>query len=295
MNRHVPPHDLDPQEAEAFAPRAAPDFRRARRHSARVRWIKRLVPLSIVLAVVLIGGASLLSRLKLSIELPFDIGHLTLSGSRLTMELPKLSGFTDDNRGYRVTAKTATQDLTRPDVIDLADIEAHLELADKGWANVQAKTGSFDTKKQFITLGDGVDLSMNGGYGGHLEDAQVDVKAGTIVTARPVVFTYLDGKLVADRLDVTERGTRALFTGNVQLDFRLTNLPGQKSGDGPAATGSTPPAPAAPAARPAAQAAPPAARVIELASPAPPSLPPAAASAPLPAAPLPPRRPVLVP
>ncbi|MDI4665746.1 hypothetical protein K9U40_15655 [Xanthobacter autotrophicus] len=248
MNRHVSPHELDRQgtvpadeplgpsatfrdfaedESAVFVQRS-PDFSSARRHSRRVRWVKRLLPLSIVVAVVAIGAVSVLSRLKLSIELPFDIGHLTLTGSRLTMELPKLSGFTDDNRGYRVTARTATQDLTHPDVIDLTDIEARLEMSDKGWASVSAKVGSFDTKKQFITLGDGVDLAMNGGYGGRLHDAEVDVKAGTIATEKPVVFTYLDGKLVADRLHVGDRGTRALFEGNVQLDFRMSNLPGQK-------------------------------------------------------------------
>lgn len=273
---------LDPRESAAFSPPAAPDFSSARRHSARVRWIKRLLPLSIVLAVVVIGGVSILSRLKLTIDLPFDIGHLTLSGSRLTMELPKLSGFTDDNRGYKVTARTATQDLTRPDVIDLTDIEARLELADKGWASVQAKVGTFDTKKQFITLGDGVDLAMNGGYGGHLQDADVDVKAGTIASDHAVVFTYLDGKLVADRIQVLDRGSRAVFQGNVQLDFRLTNLPGQKgAGDGSA----RPLADAAATAHPA-----PAAGAAPAASP--PASPPAAPAAP---APLPPRRPVPAP
>ncbi|MCL8381186.1 hypothetical protein [Xanthobacter aminoxidans] len=296
MNRHVPPHDFDAREAEAFTPPPPPDFTKARRHSARVRWIKRLVPVTIVVAVLGIGAVSILSRLKLSIDLPFDIGHLTLSGSRLTMELPKLSGFTDDNRGYRITAKTAVQDLTRPDVIELSDIEARLELADKGWASVNAKTGSFDTKKQFITLGDGVDLAMNGGYGGKLEDADVDIKAGTIATSHPVVFTYLDGKLVADRLDVTDRGARALFQGHVQLDFRMSNLPGQKpdgaNAAGNNAAGANPAAPthaadATPAsavhAAPAAPATTGTVTVPPAPSPAAPALVPA---------PLPPRRPV---
>lgn len=297
MNRHVPPHDFDAREAEAFNPPTPPDFTKARRHSARVRWIKRLVPLAIVLAVVGIGAVSILSRLKLSIDLPFDIGQLSLSGSRLTMELPKLSGFTDDNRGYRITARTAVQDLTQPDVIELADIEARLELADKGWASVNARTGSFDTKKQFITLGDGVDLAMNGGYAGKLADAQVDIKAGTIATAHPVVFTYLDGKLVADRLDVTDRGARALFQGHVQLDFRLNNLPGQKP-DGAAtaaggATGGLEATPAKPDPARAADATPaPPAATGTIAAPAPAAPPSVPALAP---APLPPRRPVPAP
>lgn len=297
MNRHVSPNDFDRQgtvpaaahqdarleatptfrdytdQDSGLEQRPSPDFSSARRHSKRVRWIKRLLPLSIVVAVVGIGAVSILSQLKLSIELPFEIGHLTLSGSRLTMELPKLSGFTDDNRGYRVTARTATQDLTHPDLIDLTDIEARLEMTDKGWAKVSAKVGTFDTKKQFITLGDGVDLAMNGGYGGQLHDAEVDVKAGTIATEKPVVFTYLDGKLVADRLHVGDRGTRALFEGNVQLDFRMSNLPGQKSGEASPASGS----PAASSAKPHAEAAG--------------SVPPSSV-APVSPTPLPPRRPV---
>lgn len=237
MNRHVPPHDLDRREAASFVPRAAPDFRRAARHSARVRFFRRALPISLVVAVLILAAIPYIASFKLKIELPFEVGHLTLSGTRLTMELPKLSGFTDDNRGYAVTAQTATQDLNAPDLVDLSDIEARLEMADKGWAKLEAKTGTLNVKSQFVTLGGGVDLSMNGGYGGHLQDAEVDVKKGTIVTEKPVVFTYLDGKLVADKLSVADRGQKALFEGNVQLDFRLSDLPGSKGGAVPQAVG----------------------------------------------------------
>jgi len=249
MNRHVPPHDLESQamdsqalplarESASFSARPAPDFRRAQRHSSRVRIIRRLLPLAVLAAVIVLGAGAVLARFKVGVDLPFDIGHLTLSGSKLTMEMPKLSGFTDDNRGYRVTAKSASQDLTRPDMIDLTDIDARLEMADKGWASVAAKVGSFDTKRQVISLGEGVDLAMRGGYGGQLKDAEIDVKAGSITTLKPVVFTYLDGKLVSDQLTVTDRGAKALFEGNVQLDFRIANLPGaRKDEPKPAGTG----------------------------------------------------------
>jgi len=42
----------------------------------------------------------------MKMELPFSLGTLSLSGTRLTMEAPKLSGFTDDNRAYNITAET---------------------------------------------------------------------------------------------------------------------------------------------------------------------------------------------
>lgn len=232
MNRHVPPHDLHRRDAASFAPRAAPDFQRAARHSTRVRWFRRLLPLSLGVALAVLTAIPFLSSLSLDLklELPFDIGQLSLSGTRLTMEEPKLSGFTDDRRGYSVNARTAEQDLTKPDVVDLTDIEARMELADKGWTTVVAKTGTMNVKSQFITLGGGVDLAMKGGYAGTLKDAEVDVKAGTIVTQKPVVFTYQDAKLVADTLTVTDRGEKALFVGNVQLDFVPSTLSAGQNG-----------------------------------------------------------------
>ncbi|GGF46195.1 membrane protein [Azorhizobium oxalatiphilum] len=225
MNRHLPPDDFDRPDIATFVGRGAPDFRKAKRHSARVRLVKRVLPVAILVAVVLMITVPLVRNLSMKVELPFDLGTLSLSGTRLTMEAPKLSGFTDDNRAYNISAGSAIQDVTKPDLIGLTDITARLELANKGWATVKSHTGSLDTKTQFITLSDGVDLATNGGYAGKMQDAAVDVKAGSVTTDHPVVLTYLDGKLVSDRLKITDRGSRAYFEGNVQLDFRLSSLP----------------------------------------------------------------------
>ncbi|BAF89926.1 MULTISPECIES: LPS export ABC transporter periplasmic protein LptC [Azorhizobium] len=225
MNRHVPPDDFERPDVASFAVRAAPDFRKATRHSARVRLVKRVLPVLIVVALVLMVSIPLLRNLTMTMELPFDLGRLSLSGTRLTMEAPKLSGFTDDNRAYTITAGSAVQDVTKPDLIGLTDVFAKMELANKGWATVKSRTGSLDTKTQFITLSDGVDLATNSGYAGQMQDAGVDVKAGTVTTDHPVVLTYMDGRLVADKLQITDRGGRAFFDGHVQLDFRLSSLP----------------------------------------------------------------------
>lgn len=237
MNTHVSPQETDRREAAGFASYAAPDFRRASRHSARVRLVKRVLPAALIIALVLMIAVPLFGKLTMKVDLPFSLGTLSLSGTRLTMEAPKLSGFTDDNRAYNITAETAIQDVTRPDIIGLTEVSARLELANKGWATVKSHAGTLDTKTQFITLSDGVDLATNGGYAGKLEDADIDVKAGTVTTDHKAVLTYMDGRLVADRMKITDRGSRALFEGNVQLDFRLANVP-------------KPEAPAAPAPQP---------------------------------------------
>jgi len=53
MNTHVSPQDMDRREAAGFASHAAPDFRRANRHSARVRLVKRVLPAALIIALVL--------------------------------------------------------------------------------------------------------------------------------------------------------------------------------------------------------------------------------------------------
>jgi len=229
--------------------RRVADFRKAQRHSAMVRFVKRLLPVLLVGALVAMIAVPLIAQFGLTLALPFEVGAIRMSGTRVTMELPKLSGFTDDNRAYKVNAATASQDLTSPDLLDLTDISAQMELANKGWATVKSAKGTLDTKRQYIVLTDGVDLATNAGYAGHLKDAQVDAKGGTLVTDKPVVLTYRDGKLVADRMTVTDRGNHALFEGHVQLDFRMGDLP-SRSTPQPAPGAGTGSAPTAPAVRP---------------------------------------------
>lgn len=229
--------------ASTFGRREAPDFARAHRHSRFVRFVKRALPAALIIALVVLIALPIARQLTAVIELPFEVGSLHLSGTRLTMEVPKLSGFTDDGRAYRVNASTASQDLTNPDMLDLTDVDARMELANKNWATVKSPEGTVDTKRQIIWLRNGVDLASGSGYAGRMKDAEVDTKAGSVVTQNPVVLTYKDGKLVADRMTVTDRGNRAFFEGHVQLDFRMSDLPDRQNPP-PAAV------PAAPAAAP---------------------------------------------
>ncbi len=245
MNRHVPPEDLDKPEADSrFTSRAQPDFKAAARHSARVRWVKRLLPAGILVAALAIGASAVLSQLKLDVALPVDLGRLSLSGSQLTMQMPHLSGFTDDGRAYSVNAKLASQDLKRPDMLYLSVIEARMDLADKKWAEVEARKGAVNIKSQVINLTEGIKVAMDGGYKGTLKDATIDVKKGSLNTKKPVVFTLHDSKIVSDSLTVTESGDKAVFNGNVQVDFlpaQLRSATAARDGNSPpAANGTTP-------------------------------------------------------
>lgn len=232
MNSHVdPPRHVRAAEPKGHFAQRGPssddqrrsdaDFVRASRHSRRVRFLRRALPIGVVTALGLTLAVNYLDPFSLAVDLPFDLGRVSLSGTRVMMEFPKLHGFTQDNRGYSVTAESASQDLTQPNQIDLNTIKAKLELADQGWANLDANTGQYDTKTEKMTLGGGINFSTSAGYGGLLDTVLIDVKGGTLVSDKPVQLTYLDGKLTADRMEVSQKTARALLTGNVRLNFRL--------------------------------------------------------------------------
>lgn len=233
MNKHVePPAVRGAKTSEpvvrrgsanvaAHEARRAKLFKNARRHSRRVRFLRVALPLGVVAALGVTVAINYLDPFTLAVDLPFDLGRVSLSGTQVKMEFPRLHGFTADNRGYDVSAFSASQDLTQPNRITLDKIEAKLELADKGWANLTAIGGSYDTKTENLTLDGGVIFDTSSGYGGRLKEAEIDVKGGTLVSKSPVELTYLDGKLTADTLEVSQKDSRALLVGNVQLDFKM--------------------------------------------------------------------------
>ena len=193
----------------------APAFAAARRHSSRVRWAKR------GLLLALIGGTA--GLILSAIFDPFrilpanvSVGEINLSGTRITMDLPKLSGFRNDGRPYQVTAKSAAQDIRTPGIVDLSDLQADIGMADKSRAHVTARNGRYDSGKELLNLNTAVELKADNGYDVKLETADIDFHAGTMVSDRPVTVVMNNGSIKADRMVISDNGKRLMFEGNVR-------------------------------------------------------------------------------
>src|ERR1700675_1215979 len=106
-------------------------FRAARRHSRLVRILRIAVPTTVALALVVITLITYLNPLRMLAKLPINIDNLVVSGTKVTMEQPRLSGFTSDARAYELTADTAAQDMTKPDLVELRNIRAKVDMQDK--------------------------------------------------------------------------------------------------------------------------------------------------------------------
>jgi lipopolysaccharide export system protein LptC len=67
-------------------------FRVAARHSRRVRKLRVAIPATIVFILTATILVSWLDPLKVLVKLPIDSGKIVISGTKITMEAPKLSG-----------------------------------------------------------------------------------------------------------------------------------------------------------------------------------------------------------
>src|SRR6476661_8998156 len=79
-------------------------FRRARNHSRLVRVLRILIPTSVISSFVIVVFMTYFNPLRMIAKLPINLDGLVVSGTKITMEQPRLSGFTRDSRPYELSA-----------------------------------------------------------------------------------------------------------------------------------------------------------------------------------------------
>jgi lipopolysaccharide export system protein LptC len=221
----------DPQTARSYWTMSRGDsaraFRAARRHSRAVRIMRVAIPAVVVL---LLGGFSLatyLNPLRALAKLPVNINDMVVSGTKITMEKPRMSGFTKDARAYEFNADAAAQDLTKPDIVELQKIRAKLQMQDKSMMDLSADTGIYDTKRETLRLDTNIVLTSSNGNKGRLSQAMIDIKKGNVVSDQPVELEFLQGVLNAKKLEIVDSGDLVRFHGGVDMVMMLndTTLP----------------------------------------------------------------------
>lgn len=223
-------------------------FAIAARHSRLVRVLRIAVPAVVALAMAGVIAISIFNPFRaLMKQLPLDIDNLVVSGSKITMESPHLSGFSPDQRPYEVWAKTATQDLTDPDHVELKTLRAKILQEDRSTVTLDARTGLFDTKAQLLDLRKDIFLQSSTGYEARLSQALLDIGKGTVTSEEPVDVKLLNGTLTADRLRITEKGELIRFEGNVKMNLIMDSPEPAAAEPEPAPEPSPPPAKARPA------------------------------------------------
>ncbi|HEV8694061.1 MAG TPA: LPS export ABC transporter periplasmic protein LptC [Lysobacter sp.] len=177
-------------------------------------------------ALVVVAGFALsawVSQLKMLIRLPGDLPGLVIQGSKITMQAPRISGYTTDGRPYQLSAHAAAQDLANPNKVELQDLRAKVEMQDKATIDMVAALGVYETKSEMLVLRESIVLTASTGYEARLSEAVIDIRKGTIVSDKPVAVKMLEGTMNANRLEVLEAGDLVRFDGGVSMTLMLNN------------------------------------------------------------------------
>ena len=191
--------------------------RSAGRHSIVVRVTRIGLPVAVVVALAAFGAATYFKPMQVFDKLPSVSGKLAVEGSKITMELPRIAGFTRDKRSYELNAETAVQDITSPDIVELQNLRARLEMQDKDVVNLTANSGTYSTKADKVVLRDQVVVTSQQGYKAVLREASIEMKKGNVVSEHPVDITLPNGWLKSNRMEIVDSGDLVRFDRGVTL------------------------------------------------------------------------------
>jgi lipopolysaccharide export system protein LptC len=201
-------------------------FRAARRHSRFVRVLRVVLPVVVVAGGL--GGVAVTAwfdPLRALVKLPVNLGGVVVSGTKITMQQPRMAGFTRDSRPYVMTARTATQDVTSPDILELDDIHATMEARDRGAFDVSARSGVYETRTEKLTLRENI-VVTSANYEALLTEAVVFVQAGRMISEQPVEVKMLQGTINSKRMEVLNSGEVVRFEGDVIMNVVESPPPG---------------------------------------------------------------------
>ena len=209
---------MNPVQSAAIQASLQARFAAASRHSRMVRFLRIAVPGAVCLAMAGVIGISIFNPFRMLMpKLPIDMGNLVVSGTKITMESPHVSGYTGDQRPYELWAKTAVQDVTNPDLVELNKLRTKLLLQDGSTVFMDSLTGLFDNKQQTLDLHKDIFLQTTTGYEARLTQAFVDLVRNTVDSDEHVDVKLTNGTVSSDRLRITGGGELIIFEGNVVM------------------------------------------------------------------------------
>jgi lipopolysaccharide export system protein LptC len=221
-------------------------FAVAARHSRLVRVLRIAVPGAVGLVMAGLVFIAVVNPFRMLMpKLPIDMDNLVVSGTKITMESPHMSGYTPDRRPYEMWAKTAIQDVTDPDHVDLNKLRTKLLMQDGSTTYLDSLTGLFDQKAQTLDLHKDIFVQTTTGYEARLTQAHIDLVKNTVDSDEHVDVKLTNGTLTSDRLHIINGGEVVRFEGNVvmHLDHLNTDDPSTTQSAATAPVEAPPPPP----------------------------------------------------
>jgi lipopolysaccharide export system protein LptC len=210
------PGHLDQTDSRAF-PGRGKAFTSAARHSARVRWLRRLIVFG---ALATCFGVVWYSwfRTRDTADAHFSLESIGISSDKVTMERPRMTGVRRDGRPYEVTADSGVQSPRDPNRTDLTNLDARLRLSDDGETRVIGEHGLYNSDAQTLDLTGNVHIK-GATYDLAMKSGAMNFKTNALSSNEPVRLDFKGGWVSSDQMTMTPNGEQIVFIGNVQSQF----------------------------------------------------------------------------
>lgn len=189
-------------------------FARARRHSLMVRVLRVVLPAGVLLAA---GGAFSYSFIFSYAIGPVQYQDVKVEADALVMHEAHLSGVQSNGQPYEMTAAKATQSTTQPHLISLEGIDATIAADGGETARVKASAGNYDSDAAFLRLSDGITVTTESGMEATLDEAEMNLQTGRIVSSRPVEVSSADRTINANEVEIEGGGKSIRFRRGVRM------------------------------------------------------------------------------
>lgn len=204
-----------PDHSAVFDREAGDGFNAAYRHSARVKTLKVALPL-LAIGIALVFAWFTFFAKSAPTDLVIVNGGEGQDG-RITMDQPKLEGYTKANMRYSLTAARAIQSPSKSGLIELEKINATLPLGLRGTATIEASGGIYDNINGRLRLTDQLIITTSDGMVAKLLSADVNLASSQLTTSEPVDITRHGEHLTAGYMRLQEKDHVVFFGGGVKL------------------------------------------------------------------------------
>jgi lipopolysaccharide export system protein LptC len=193
-------------------------FAKAKRRSGRVRLLR---------LAILIGGLGMVAAtFVVAFFNPFatklgalSFNALSVEGTKIVMDRPKLAGFRSDGQAYLLTAERALQDVKQPTMVQLRKVDGEIGTAGGEATHLSADAGVYDNLAERMELSGNVRIK-NGRFTVLLRSARFDFKSGVYGSDDRIEVQGGDGTTIfADRGSALNHGQELTFEGHVRTNI----------------------------------------------------------------------------
>lgn len=211
-------HGPDGDKFSRAVPGRSRAFRAAATHSARVKWLRRLILIGAVLTSIGVVWYSWFRSIDIG-QTHFSLESIGISGDKVTMEHPVLTGVRRDGKPYEVIADAGVQNPHDPTRTELTRLNARLRLSDDSEMRVLGDKGMYNSDSQTLDLSGNVHIK-GATYDLAMKSAAMNFKTNALTSTEPVRLDFSNGWVSADSMTMAENGVQITFLGNVQSQFR---------------------------------------------------------------------------